>query len=91
MVQATNGAANRLAQIKNVRKAIARVLTVYNTNEKGAIRTQVAGKKYQPKDIRAKKTRAIRRALSTRQQKLVVTAVKKRQLNFPVRRFALKA
>ena len=48
-------------QIGVVRKSIARVHTVYNQKQREALRAAYAGKKYIPQDLRAKKTRAIRR------------------------------
>ena len=59
----SGGAASKLAKIKTVRKAIARILTVYNQKQKAEARKQYAGKKYVPLDLRPKKTRKIRRAL----------------------------
>ena len=47
-----------------MRKSIARVWTVVNQTQKENLRKFYRGKKYIPKDLRAKKTRAIRRALS---------------------------
>lgn len=59
---------------KIVRKAIARVNTVYRQNQINALRTKVAedaknkkGKSFLPLDLRPKKTRAIRRRLSKEQ------------------------
>lgn len=47
-----------------VRKSIARVLTVMNQKQRSNLREMYKGKKYQPLDLRAKKTRAIRRRLT---------------------------
>mmetsp|Transcript_9723 Transcript_9723/g.12141 ORF Transcript_9723/g.12141 Transcript_9723/m.12141 type:complete len:145 (+) Transcript_9723:277-711(+) len=58
------GAPAKLAKIKVVRKSIARVLTVYNQTQKSKLREMLKNKKYLPKDLRAKKTRAIRRRLT---------------------------
>lgn len=52
---------------KAVRKSIACVLTVISHNQRAAVRSALEGKKYIPLDLREKKTRAIRRALSTEQ------------------------
>ena len=62
----TGGAASKLAKIKFVRKSIARVLTVYNQTQKDRLRLHNWGK-YKPTDLREKKTRAIRRQLTTEQ------------------------
>ena len=56
-------AAAKLAKIGVVRKSIARVLTVYNQTQKAKLREAYAGKKFLPKDLRPKQTRALRRAL----------------------------
>lgn len=45
--------------------------------------------KHLPLDLRAKKTRAIRRRLTRAQKKRTTLRVLKRKLNFPRRRFAI--
>ena len=50
-----------------------------------------AGSKYVPKDLRPKKTKAIRAKLSNAQRKAVTLKTKKQRKNFPQRKFALKA
>ena len=47
-----------------VRKSIARVLTVINAKQRQNLREFYKGKKYLPLDLRAKRTRAIRRRLT---------------------------
>ncbi|KAG5186919.1 ribosomal L29 protein-domain-containing protein [Tribonema minus] len=84
-------AASKLAKIKVVRKNIARVLTVYNQTQKAALRVQYKNAKYMPLDLRPKKTRAIRRRLTTAQLTKKTVRVQKREANFPRRRYALKA
>lgn len=64
ITKVTGGAGSKLAKIKVVRKSIARVLTVYNQTQKSRLREALSGKKFLPKDLRQKKTRAIRRALT---------------------------
>ena len=66
VAQVTGGAASKLAKIKVVRKNIARVLTAINTKAKNGFRKEVKTMKavQVPKQLRAKKTRALRRALS---------------------------
>ena len=87
VAKVSGGAASKLAKIKVVRKNIARILTVYNQKQKAEARKQYQGKKYQPLDLRPKKTRAIRRRLKT-EQKYAKTQ-KTRMSNFPMRRFAV--
>ncbi|CAJ0954587.1 unnamed protein product, partial [Mesorhabditis belari] len=60
----TGGAASKLSKIRTVRKNIARVLTVYNQTQKSELRKLYQGKKYKPLDLRYRKTRAPRRALT---------------------------
>lgn len=47
--------------------------------------------KYKPLDIRKKKTRAIRRQLTAHEQRLRTAKQKKKQRDFPMRRYAVKA
>merc|ERR1711912_118390 len=67
VAKVTGGAASKLSKIKVVRKSIARVLTVINQTQKQQLRLFYKGKKYMPTDLRDKKTRAIRRKLTTAQ------------------------
>merc|ERR1712100_494631 len=85
----TGGAASKLAKIKVVRKSIARVLTVYNQNQKARLRKHDWGK-FVPLDLRAKKTRAIRRALSVEDASRKTLRQKKKDMYFPKRRYALR-
>merc|ERR1719461_2078192 len=78
VAKVSGGAASKLAKIKVVRKNIARILTVYNQKQKAEARKQYNGKKYQPLDLRPKKTRAIRRRLKT-EQKYAKTQKQKNQ------------
>lgn len=80
-----------LPKIKTVRKDIARVLTVMNLQQREAVRQLYKGKKYQPKDLRAKKTRALRRALTKFEASRITEKQKKKQLAFPARKYAIKA
>jgi large subunit ribosomal protein L35e len=91
VAQVTNGAASKLSKIDVVRKNIARVLTVVNQKARNDMRKQVAGKKRMPKQLRQKKTRALRRALPAELSGKRTVKVSKKVLNFPLRRFAAKA
>lgn len=74
-----------------VRKAIARVYIVMNQKTKDNLRKLYKGKKYKPLDLRPKKTRAMRRALSERDaSRLTKKEVRKRSV-YPVRKYAVKA
>lgn len=78
-------------KIKTVRKDIARVLTVINAQQRATVRAFYAGKKYIPKELRAKKTRALRRALTKEQKNLKTERARKLAIAYPVKQFALKA
>eukprot|EP00397_Hematodinium_sp_SG-2012_P063552 GEMP01087981.1.p1 GENE.GEMP01087981.1~~GEMP01087981.1.p1 ORF type:complete len:123 (+),score=37.31 GEMP01087981.1:31-399(+) len=91
VAKVSGGAQAKLAKICSVRKGIARVLTVYNQKNKSAAREQYKNKKFVPKDLRPKKTRAIRRRLSSAQLKAKTLKQMIKARNFPKRRFAVKA
>lgn len=55
------------------------------------LREHFRGKKYLPTDIRYKKTRAMRRALSKHDAAIKCSRIAKRDAYFPRRRYALKA
>ena len=74
----------------DVRKSIARVLTVINQNQRAQLRIFYKGKKYIPLDLRPKQTRAIRRRLTKEEAGRVTDKQKKRQRHFPQRGFAVK-
>lgn len=78
-------------KIKDVRKNIARVLTIINAQQRASVRAFYEGKKYIPKELRAKKTRALRRALTKEQKNLKTDRARKAAIAYPVRNFALKA
>lgn len=75
----------------DVRKSIARVLTIININQRSQLRIFYKNKKYLPTDLRAKQTRAIRRRLTQHEASLVTEKQKKKQTHFPQRTFAIKA
>ncbi|KAH7114231.1 ribosomal L29 protein-domain-containing protein, partial [Dendryphion nanum] len=87
----TGGASTKLTRIHDVRKGIARVLTVINVNQRQQLRLFYKGKKYLPLDLRPKQTRAIRRRLTKHEASLVTEKQKKKQIHFPQRKYAVKA
>merc|ERR1711957_705914 len=89
VAKVSGGAASKLGKIKVVRKSIARILTVFNTKQKMEARKEHKGRKYQPLDLRPKKTRALRRALKTEQKTMKTLRQKTRLNNFPMRKFAV--
>jgi len=85
------GGPSKLAKIKVVRKDIARILTVYNQNERAGLQKAYRGYKFKPIDLRVKKTRAIRRRLTVKQAKATTAKQDKKAAYFPLRKYALKA
>jgi large subunit ribosomal protein L35e len=75
----------------DLRKSIAKVLTVINANQRSQLRLFYKKKKYLPLDLRPKQTRAIRRRLSKKEAGMVTDRQKKRQMHFPMRKYAVRA
>ncbi|EON61357.1 60S ribosomal protein L35 [Coniosporium apollinis CBS 100218] len=84
------GASTKLTKIHDVRKSIARVLTIINANQRAQLRLFYKNKKYMPLDLRPKQTRAMRRRLSKHEASLVTEKQKKRAMHFPQRKYAVK-
>lgn len=74
-----------------VRKAIARVYIVMNQKTKENLRKLYHGKKYKPLDLRPKKTRALRKALSERDANRLTMKELRKRSKYPVRKYAVKA
>jgi large subunit ribosomal protein L35e len=74
----------------DLRKSIAKVLTVINANQRSQLRLFYKNKKYLPLDLRPKQTRAIRRRLSKHESEKVLEKTKKRSTHFPQRKYAIK-
>merc|ERR1712110_525548 len=91
VAKVTGGAASKLSKIKVVRKNIARVLTVINETQKGALRNHYSSLKYAPLDLRVKKTRAIRRRLTKFQREQKTPREARKAALFPLRKFAVRA
>ncbi|KIY49177.1 ribosomal protein L29 [Fistulina hepatica ATCC 64428] len=85
------GSASKLTKINTARKSIARVLTVMNQKQRQNLREFYKNKKYLPLDLRAKKTRAIRRRLTKSEAAAKTLKQKKKDANFPIRKYAVKA
>ncbi|TFK75910.1 60S ribosomal protein L35 [Pluteus cervinus] len=85
------GASSKLTKISAVRKSIARVLTVMNQKARSNLRELYKNKKYLPLDLRPKRTRAIRRRLTKHEASLKTLKQKKKDQNFPRRKYAVKA
>merc|ERR1719182_261115 len=96
-----------LAKIKVVRKAIARTLTTLNQKKRQELKDMYKDKKAlkafntenkttlrfsdKPFDLRAKTTRAKRRAMTKRQLNAKTLRQRKREANFPQRVYAVRA
>eukprot|EP00741_Cyanophora_paradoxa_P021695 tig00000241_g20941.t1 len=91
VAKVTGSAASKLSKIKVVRKSIARVLTVISQSQRAELEKFYKTKKYKPLDLRVKKTRAIRRRLTKNESSLVTERQRKKQIHFPLRKYAVKA
>lgn len=74
----------------DVRKSIARVLTVINANQRAQLRLFYKNKKYIPLDLRPKLTRELRRRLTKFEATRTTERQRKRQIHFPQRKYAVK-
>ncbi|KJZ73536.1 60S ribosomal protein L35 [Hirsutella minnesotensis 3608] len=90
-IQKVASSGSKLTRIHDIRKSIARVLTVINAKQRAQLRLFYKNKKYAPLDLRPKQTRAIRRRLSPADKARVLEKTKKRSTHFPQRKFAVKA
>jgi len=91
VAKVTGGVASKLSKIRDVRKSIARVLTVVNQTQKDNLRKFYRTKRLKPKDLRPKKTRAIRRLLTKHELSIKSEKQLRKDRAFPLRKFALKA
>merc|ERR1719175_574707 len=70
-----------------MRKSIARVHIVMAQKQKENLRKFYKNKKYKPLDLRPKKTRAIRKALTPHEKSLKTAKTLRRLRAFPQRKF----
>lgn len=73
-----------------VRKSIARVLTVMHQTQKENLRKYYKSKRLKPTDLRKKKTRAMRRALTPFEKSIKSRKQQRRERLYPMRKFAVK-
>merc|ERR1712105_465090 len=90
VAKVTGGAAAKLAKIYTVRKSVARVLTVINQKQKENLRRLYRSRTHKPKDLRLKKTRAIRRALTPYEKSLKSKKEQRKMRLYPMRKYAVK-
>jgi large subunit ribosomal protein L35e len=81
----------KLTKIKQVRKNIAKVLTVLSEKRISAARTEFKKKRYTPVDLRQKKNRAFRRKLTPFEANKMTVRGAKKAANSKVRKYALAA
>uniref|UniRef100_A0A0V0J2N8 Large ribosomal subunit protein uL29 n=2 Tax=Schistocephalus solidus TaxID=70667 RepID=A0A0V0J2N8_SCHSO len=91
LFRVTRGAASKLKKIRVLRKSIARVYTVMHQAQKLRQREVYRKKRYVPKDLRPKKTRAIRRRLSKRERSIHSEKMLRKMRSCPPRKFAVMA
>ncbi|KAI1189381.1 ribosomal L29 protein-domain-containing protein [Nemania serpens] len=90
-IQKITSSGSKLNKIHDLRKSIARILTVVNLKQRQQLRLFYKNKKYLPLELRPKQTRAIRRRLSPEEKSKVLEKTKKRTTHFPQRKYAVKA
>merc|ERR1712108_115524 len=91
VAKVTGGAASKLSKIRIVRKSMGRVYIVMHQKQKENLRKLYKNKKYIPLDLRPKKTRAIRKALTSHEKSLKTRKEQRTLRKFPARKFAVKA
>ena len=90
--KASSGSASKLAKIKGVRKNFARNLTALNRKERDRLAGSLhTGSKKRAIFLRSKLTRAVRRQLTTHQKSKKIVKTQKKESNFPLRKFGIKA
>ncbi|XP_062602136.1 large ribosomal subunit protein uL29-like [Saccostrea cucullata] len=90
VAKVTGGAASKLSKIRVVRKSIARVLTVIHQTQKENLRKYYRSKRLKPTDLRQKKTRAMRRALTPYEKSIKSRKQQRKERLYPLRKFAVK-
>merc|ERR1711990_799714 len=81
----------KLARIKIVRKNVAKLLTVMNEKRRSVAKNEWKDKKYTPKDLRAKGTKAFRKGLTRDEKKVMTVKAQKKAANFKLRKFAVSS
>ncbi|KAI7901921.1 uncharacterized protein BX663DRAFT_531642 [Cokeromyces recurvatus] len=84
-------AGGRQQEIGEARKNVARVLTVINQTQREQLRLFYQKKRFVPLDLRVKKTRAMRRALTPFEKSKKTLRQQKKLTHFPLRKYAVKA
>ncbi|OBZ88557.1 60S ribosomal protein L35 [Choanephora cucurbitarum] len=84
-------AGGRVQEVGEARKNVARVLTVINQTQREQLRLFYQKKRFTPLDLRVKKTRAMRRALTPFEKSKKTVRQQKKEAHFPIRKYAVKA
>merc|ERR1712159_238940 len=87
----SSGPQVKLARIRVVRKSIAKVLTVLNEKRRNNAKSEWKNKKYNPYDLRAKRSKHARRQLTRFQSSQQTARAAKKAGNFRPRKFAVVA
>ena len=87
----SSGPQVKLARIRVVRKSIAKVLTVINEKRRNAAKSEWKKKKYNPYDLREKRSKHARRQLTKFQSSRQTARAAKAAGNFRQRKFAVTA
>merc|ERR1712224_275001 len=87
----SSGPQVKLARIRVVRKSIAKVLTVLNEKRRNNAKAEWKTKKYNPYDLRAKRSKHARRQLTRFQRNCQTDRAAKKAGNFKQRKFAVTA
>lgn len=91
VAKVTGGVASKLAKIRIFRRDIARILTVMSQNQRENLRKFYKEKKFKPRDLRPKLTRAKRKELTPHEKSLKTRKQRRKDTFYPQRKFAIKA
>merc|ERR1712156_144453 len=81
VAQVTGGAASKLSKIRDIRKAVARCLTVMSQTSRAKLKEVHANSRWVPKDLRTKGTRKFRRRLTLAQSTKKTLRASKKAIN----------
>ncbi|KAK4289104.1 hypothetical protein Pmani_030124 [Petrolisthes manimaculis] len=91
VAKVTGGAASKLSKIRVVRKSIARVLITINQKTRENLRKFYKNKKLKPLDLRPKLTRSRRLGIQPKERKLKTAKQIRKNMKYPMLKYAVKA
>lgn len=91
VAKVTGGTASKLAKIRIFRRDIAKILTVMSHNQRENLRKFYRDKRFKPRDLRPKLTRAKRRELTPHEKSIQTRKQRRKSTFYPARKFAVKA